>query len=36
MRIINYLGQNIEKKTPNYPYFIFYNDGSVEKKLIIR
>ena len=36
IRIINSLGQNIERGVPNSPYFIFYNDASVEKKLIIR
>ncbi len=35
-RIISFLGKNIEKMTVNYPYFILYDDGSVEKKLIIR
>ena len=34
--IINSLGQNIEREAPNSPCFIFYNDASVEKKLIIR
>ena len=33
---INYLGQVFEKNNSNYPFFIFYDDGTVEKKLIIR
>jgi len=36
IRIINYLGQNFEKNNSDYLYFIFFDDGSVEKKLIIR
>jgi len=33
---MSYLGQNLNKINSNNPYFIFYDDGSVEKKLIIR
>ncbi len=36
VKVINYLGQVFEKNNTNYPYFIFFDDGSVEKKLIIR
>lgn len=34
--VVNILGQNIDEIVPNFPYFIFYDDWSVEKKLIIR
>ncbi len=36
MGVVNILGQNTDEVVPNFPYFIFYDDWSVEKKLIIR
>ena len=36
IKTMNYLGQIFEKNNSNYPCFIFYDDGTVEKKLIIR
>jgi len=35
LKIIDFLGRDIPKPNPNIPYFIIYDDGIIEKRIII-